>query len=259
MTSIVQGSPLLTDPLLRIQRRREKLQVLLLQVRDHLPALAHEQLCFLDRLGLAPEQLLPVNLVEQALPPWSEVSAADLVVLGGAGSHSAYRDYPFTEPLMELLRRLVEDGRPLFGSCFGHQLLARALGGSVVCDPVAAEVGTFDVVLNEAGLGDPLFADLPASFPAHLGHNDQVCELPPGLISLASSARCRHQIVRVPGRPVYATQFHCELSIEAMRERLQMYRNGYLREDEEEAEVAARFRPTPVADSLLRRFVEHYL
>lgn len=259
MSSITQGSALAPRPLPPLQARRAPLRVLLIQVRDHFPALAHEQLCFLERLGLVPDELVSVNVVEQAVPTWSEAKAADLVVLGGAGSHSAYRDYPFTAPLMELVRRVVDGGRPLFGSCFGHQLLARALGGVVESNPAAAEVGTFDVELTDAGAVDPLFAGAPRRFPVHLGHHDQVRELPPGLISLASSELCRHQVLRAPGRPVYATQFHCELSIEAMRQRLFMYRDGYLRDGEDPAEVESRFRPTRQADGLLQRFIELYL
>jgi GMP synthase (glutamine-hydrolysing) len=256
MTTVLQDSAAAFDPSSHLMRRREALRVLLLQVRDQPAARHHEELCFVERLGLRAEQLVCVNVLEEAVPDWAAVAAADLVLLGGAGSHSAYRDYPFTAPLSTLVQRLVEEGRPFFGSCFGHQFLARALGGTVVHDPERSEVGTFEVKLSEAGRADPLFAGLPSRFLANLGHNDQVAELPPNLVCLASSELCRHQVVRVPGRPVYATQFHCELSIGAMYERLMMYRTGYLRDDEEIDQVVARFRPTDEADGLLRRFVE---
>jgi GMP synthase (glutamine-hydrolysing) len=238
--------------------RHRSLRILLLQVRDHPSALIHEQHCFLERMGLDPEQLVSINLVEQPLPSWGEVSATDLVVLGGAGSHSAHLDYPFTEGLLELVRHLVDHGRPFFGSCFGHQLLARALGGSVVCDPAGSEVGTFEVELTEQGVADALFAGMPRRFPVNLGHNDQVCDLPSGLVSLAFSDRCRHQVLRAGDKPIYATQFHCELSIEGMRQRLLIYRDAYLRAGEEPADIEARFRPTSLADRLLRRFLDLY-
>src|SRR4051812_46706886 len=81
-------------------------RVLLLQVRDHRGAELHEQQCFLGRLGLDAERLSCVNVVGAAVPSTAEALRADLVVLGGAGAHSAYVDYPFTAPLAELVREL---------------------------------------------------------------------------------------------------------------------------------------------------------
>src|SRR6185503_20343648 len=72
-------------------------RVLLLQVRDQPRAELHEQRCFLDRLGLEPERLQAINVVERPVPSVAEALAADVVILGGAGAHSAYVDYPFTE------------------------------------------------------------------------------------------------------------------------------------------------------------------
>src|SRR5581483_11890204 len=103
------------------------LQVLLIQVRDHRGAELHEQQCFVDRLALERERLACVNVVSEGVPSLARALASDLVVLGGAGAHSAYVDYPFTAPLVDLVRELAERGRPFFGSCFGHQFLGRAM------------------------------------------------------------------------------------------------------------------------------------
>jgi GMP synthase (glutamine-hydrolysing) len=238
--------------------RRTALRVLLVQVRDQPSALAHEQVCFRERLGVGPEQLTCANVVDEPVPTVAAALAHDVVVLGGAGAHSAYLDYPFTEPLGELLRELVAAGHPFFGSCFGHQFLARALGGSVVADHANEEVGTFDVDLTTPGALDPLFAGYPRSFPVHLGHHDHVAVLPPGVVGLASSGRCRHQVIRVAGKPVYGSQFHCEMSEQHMRERLLMYRDDYMPGDDPLAELDRRLRPTVEVESLLARFVELY-
>jgi GMP synthase (glutamine-hydrolysing) len=231
------------------------LRVLLLQVRDHRAAELHEQRCFLDRLGLAPERLTSVNVAAEPVPAVGGAARADLVVLGGAGAHSAYLDYPFTERLLELVRELVERDRPFFGSCFGHQFLGRAMGGTVVHDAVNEEVGTFDVELTEAGRRDPLFAGLPESFPVHLGHHDRIDRVPDGVVTLAASARCAQQVIRVTGRPAYGSQFHCEMTDRDMRERVLMYASEYLAGEDPVGELSRRLRPTPVADGLLARFV----
>jgi GMP synthase (glutamine-hydrolysing) len=231
------------------------LRVLLLQVRDHRGAEEHEQRCFLDRLGIGRERLACVNVVSEPVPALGEALAADLVVLGGAGAHSAYVDYPFTAGLVDLVRELVTRDRPFFGSCFGHQFLGRAMGGTVVHDPENEEVGTFELELTADGRRDPLFADLPVRFPVHLGHHDRVDQLPAEVLTLASTPRCSRQVIRVAGKPVYGSQFHCEMTEQDMRERVLMYAADYMPGEDPLGELSRRLRPAPVADLLLARFV----
>jgi GMP synthase (glutamine-hydrolysing) len=234
-------------------------RVLLVQVRDQPRAELHEQQCFLDRLGLERDRLTAVNVAERPVPALAEALAADLVVLGGAGAHSAYVDYPFTEPLAEIVRELTTRGRPFFGACFGHQFLGRALGGSVVHDPANEEIGTFDVELTPDGVDDPVLRGVPRRFAVHLGHHDRIDRVPADMVTLASTARCRQQLVRVAGKPVYGAQFHCEMTDQDMRERVMMYAGDYLAVDDPMAELARRLAPTPWADQILARFVAEYV
>jgi GMP synthase (glutamine-hydrolysing) len=233
--------------------------VLLLQVRDRRSAELHEQQCFLDRLSLAPERLRSINVVDHGVPSLDTAQAHDLVILGGAGAHSAYLDYPFTEPLIGLVNELVDRGRPFFGACFGHQFLGRALGGSVVHDPKNEEIGTFEVDLTPEGVADPLFRGVPQRFAAQLGHHDRIDRMPASLVTLASTGRCTQQVVRVAGKPVYGAQFHCEMTEQHMRERVMMYASDYMTGDDPLAQLAKRLRPTPYADTLLARFVAEYV
>jgi GMP synthase (glutamine-hydrolysing) len=234
---------------------QRRLRVLLLQVRDHVAAERHEQQCFLDRLGIERERLECVNVVAAPVPSSGAAARADLVILGGAGAHSAYVDYPFTEPLIGLIQELVARDRPFFGACFGHQFLGRALGGNVVHDPANEEIGTFDLDVTAAGERDPLFEGLPQRFPVHLGHHDRVDRVPEGVLTLASTGKCPQQVIRVAGKPVYGAQFHCEMTQQHMRERVIMYAGDYLPGDDPAGELGRRLRPTPVADQLLGRFV----
>jgi len=234
-------------------------RVLLLQVRDQRAAELHEQACFIDRLSLTPERLECVNVVERPVPSLDEALAYDLVVLGGAGAHSAYLDYPFTEPLIDLVNELVERDRPFFGACFGHQFLGRALGGSVVHDPANEEIGTFEVDVTPEGSADPLFRGAPQRFAAHLGHHDRIDRVPANLVTLASTARCAQQVVRVAGKPVYGAQFHCEMTEQHMRERVMMYARDYMSGDDPAGQLAKRLKPTPFADGLLARFVAEFV
>lgn len=229
-------------------------RILLVQVRSQRAAERQEVACFRERLGVGEGSLLCWNVIDRPLIRWRDVADADAVILGGAGAHSVTRPYPFTEPLTEVVLRLLADDRPVFGSCWGHQFLALVLGGSVRTDALREEVGTFAVELTDAGAADPLFAGFPRRFTAQLGHHDRVVELPPGAVELAFSAACRNQALRLAGKPVYGTQFHPELSRERIRERLLMYRDGYLR-DGGEARVDSMLAPSPWADRLLEQFV----
>ena len=233
--------------------------VLLLQVRDEPRAEEQERLCFLEAAGLRAERLTCHNLVREPRVSWSRVRRADVVMVGGAGAHTVTREYPFSRPLRETLLRLVDEGKPFFGSCYGHHALVEALGGLVVTDHATGEVGTFAVDLTEAGRRDPLFDGLPSRFPVQLGHHDRVARLPRTLVELAASDRCRYQALRVPGRPIYSTQFHSEMTVEHMTARLIWYRDGYLAERATPEEVSRMLRPSDDSARLIRRFFELYL
>jgi GMP synthase (glutamine-hydrolysing) len=65
--------------------------------------------------------------------------------------------------------------------------------------------------------------------------------------------------VRVAGKPVYGSQFHCEMTEQDMRQRVLMYAADYLPGEDPAGELGRRLHPTPVADDLLRRFVSAFL
>ena len=246
-------APPANDPL-----GRRGLRVVLIQIRGLPQAERHEIWCVRQCTGLAPEQLYPWNVVKRPQVRWSELRDADAILIGGSGDHSVTRDYPFMPWLEDVVRNAVAAGKPLFGICWGHHMLARALGGRVATDPASEEVGTFAVQLCPVGIEDPLFADVPASFSANLVHHDCITELPPGFVELARSERCRCQAIRLTGQPVYGTQFHGEMTSDQLRRRLLMYRSEYIETEEEAETVVAGLRQTDEARRLLRRFLELY-
>lgn len=249
-------SPVAGDVLDRTPARTAERTVLLLQIRDHREAERQERDCFVSISGLAPDRFRFHNLLERPDFGWDDAAGVDTVVVGGAGSHSVTEVYEFTAPLTRFVERWVGEGRPLFGSCFGHQFVARALGGRVETDLARKELGTIDVELTAAGTGDALFAGLPRRFAAQFGHNDRVVELPPGGVELARTELCPIQAYRIADRPVWGCQFHVELDPRRMVERASIYRSGYLPDDEGVARLAASLRPSPEAASLFARFLE---
>ena len=157
-----------------------------------------------------------------------------------------------------MVLRLIDDDRPVFGSCWGHQFLAELGGGTVVEDKDRSEIGTFPIRLTAAGHADPLFAHFPDRFFVQLGHNDRVSTLGPGWLDLARSDLCPFQAIRAAGRPVYGTQFHSEMDEERLRERILVYLNDYVPDAATHQEILRRLRPSLEADRLLEAFLERY-
>lgn len=232
-----------------------RLRILLLQIRDEPEVERQEQECFIHFSGLAAEQFVFRNLVDRPDVTAADLAGFDAVVIGGAGAHSVTEEYPFTAPLAAAVERLVAARLPLFGSCWGHQFIAKALGGTVVTDLDRKELGTFDIELTAAGACDPWLSGLPRRFGVQLGHHDRVVELPPGAVELAASALCPNQAFRLADAPVYGAQFHVELDRERMLERASVYREEYLADHGAMESLEQALRPSPESATLLRRFL----
>src|SRR5271166_4549070 len=106
---------------------------------------------------------------------------ADAFVITGSSSSVTERA-PWMLRAEALVRAIVAADTPLFGICFGHQLIAQALGGEVVRNTRGREIGT--VRVQRVG-DDPLFAGLPRAFDVNATHVDAVTRLPRGAQVLA--------------------------------------------------------------------------
>ena len=219
-----------------------------------------EQICFLERCRLRDEQLHCVNVLEDRVQP-SLLGSVDALLIGGAGEFSAWDDYPWMAPLLEFIRTAVARDLPTFGSCWGHQVIARAFGGTVIHDLDRAELGSGQVYLTEAGMDDPLFGSFPRAFYANMGHHDRVSVLPDQAVELAYSDTQRNQAYRFAEKPVYGTQFHSELDAARERERLIAYRSYYKKEMPSEKDFQAvidNLVDTSEVDDLLYDFLRTY-
>ncbi len=186
-----------------------------------------EQECFLERTRLERHQLDSLNLAH-TIPSLDVLHPYDALFIGGAGEYSATNDYNWTPGMLELVREAHLEKFPTFGSCWGHQIMARALGGEVIHDPSLAEMGCHPVMLTEAGKEDRLFGDYPERFLANMGHHDRIITLPPGGVELAVSETQSYEAFCMADSPMYATQFHSELDAHRERERIIRYRRFYL-------------------------------
>ncbi len=237
---------------------RSQLRLVMLQVRSKIEPLLHEQRCFIEKCGVQRKRTTFINLVDNPDIRWRHVENAHGVIIGGAGGFSVTDHHPFTDPLREIIWRLIDEGRPLFGSCWGHQFLAASLGGRVVIDFDRSEVGSHTVELTSSGTRDPLFEGLSPRFTGQFGHNDRVVDLGPDLEELAYSKLCPNQVIRVRDKPVYGTQFHSELDAESLRTRLMDYAKAYAPDPGVLARILDSLKPSAEAALLLPRFLDLY-
>ena len=128
----------------------DRVRVRLIQIRERRAVLREEQESFRARTGLGPAAFAVTDALTDALSP-ALLDGVDAVMIGGAGAYSVVDTFAWTPGLIDLCRACADREVPLFGSCWGHQFVARAFGGTVVHDPDRAELGTHAVRLTDDG------------------------------------------------------------------------------------------------------------
>ncbi len=116
----------------------------------------------------------------------------------------------WSERTADWIRQAVAIDMPLFGVCYGHQLMAHARGARSRIIR-GRESGSQTITLSPWGIDDPLLIGLPATFPAHLSHLQTVTRLPEGGHGAGRVLPRSHQIVRY-GPHAVSTQFHPEFT-----------------------------------------------
>jgi GMP synthase (glutamine-hydrolysing) len=132
------------------------------------------------------------------------------IIVSGSAS-STYEGETWIRRSEEFLRKAAGREVPIYGICFGHQLLAQAFGGKVEKCPRGWELGTVPFLVDPEARDDPLFAGLPEEFEVQQSHGDIVSELPGEAVCLGSSSHWPIQAFRL-GDKIWGTQFHPEFT-----------------------------------------------
>ena len=128
----------------------------------------------------------------------ASVHEADGWLLTGS-RHGAYEAHPFIAPLEAFIREAYEAEVPLVGICFGHQLIAKALGGTVVKSPKGWSVGAQDYDFGGETIS------------LNAWHQDQVVTLPRDARVLGESSFCNYAAL-IYGDRALTVQAHPEFS-----------------------------------------------
>jgi GMP synthase-like glutamine amidotransferase len=143
------------------------------------------------------------DVVKGELP--GSPDACDAYLATGS-RYSAYENRDWIFALKEYVRRLHETSTPFIGVCFGHQVLAEALGGEVEAAGQGWGVGIHEMrVTGKERWMEPQQDDCRLQYM----HADQVQRLPPGAVVLASAPHCPVAMFRV-GETMLGIEGHPE-------------------------------------------------
>lgn len=151
-----------------------------------------------------------------SLPQGAAIANFDGVAITGSPL-GAHEDKPEVRHMIELARNVFMSGVPSFGSCFGLQLMAAALGGDVRINPNGVEIGIArQIRVNADGQSHAMFAGRAPVFDALATHWDEVCRVPDGGRVLASNDLTHVQAMDVTrGKCTFwGVQYHPEYSLD---------------------------------------------
>ncbi|MDX3905503.1 MAG: glutamine amidotransferase [Pigmentiphaga sp.] len=202
--------------------------------------------------GLNPARLARVAAYKGEMPEAPSRYAAALIT----GSRANVTDHaPWSEACAGWVRDAMDASLPMFGICYGHQLMSYSLGGRIDYLGDGRELGTQQVELTDEAKSDPLLAGIPALFAAHFIHEQTVAEPPAGTVVLARNGRDRHQMLRYGPRAV-SVQFHPEFTVPVMRAYFDVMKTGLAEEGLDVPALRAAVAETPVSHGIMRRFFQ---
>jgi GMP synthase (glutamine-hydrolysing) len=170
------------------------------------------------------------------------------VVITGSVAMVSARE-PWSERAAAWLAEIVaKDAVPALGLCYGHQLLAHALGGEVGPNPNGREMGTVEVHL----VADPPLFE-PGVYLGHTSHLEAVLRPPRGAQVLARTALDPHSVLRYGPRQ-WGTQFHPEFDAEILRCYVEARREVLADEGRDPDAMLERIEETPELARVLERF-----
>ncbi len=204
----------------------------------------------IEALAVCRSQVETVDVtVGERLPAFHQVSG--IVITGSHAMVTEHHDW--SEYSAEWIKVAADKQIPTLGICYGHQLIAYALGGSVDYMPDGREVGTLPVTLHPSAQEDALLHDLPEQILVQLSHRQAVMELPQDTVLLASSDRVPFEAFRYGDR-VWGMQFHPEFSMDVMQAYSRYARSGLESEGFDPDHIYRQITDTPNGLTIMQRF-----
>ena len=242
------------------KKNRGELKILLMQIREDEQVAKEELNSFANHAGLKPCQLEVLNCFETPVFDETVLKGYDSLWVGGASEANVLQpqQYTFMESAKKLLLYCCENNIPVFASCFGFQLAILALSGEIVDSDGEYEMGTIPISLAKSSKHDLLLHDTPEQFLAVSVHKQKAIKLPLRAELLAYTDTCLH-VIKVKNKPFWAFQFHPEVDLQILIERLTIYQECYTEGSEHLSQVLSSAKETPESNVLMRKFVDRVL
>ncbi len=210
-------------------------------------------------LSKAPLRVRTHNVIEEGEP---EVKESDQAVIIGGSPHCLDENLPWMKTLKDFVRGVAETKTKMMGVCFGHQVIAEALGGKVERCSAGGELGEISIDLTELGKGDDMFRKFPTTFTALAAHRDVVTELPKGAEVLAKNTSNEYQALSM-GDNIRSIQFHPEMTSGYFYDLIHRYKDTFkdlgLMKDEAHFEEMAKTLTQKDASSMSMRVLINFL
>jgi GMP synthase-like glutamine amidotransferase len=208
---------------------------------------------FVSLLSKADESLAfeSVALLDgETLPDPAGVEAA--VITGSP--FGVYDSTPWMHRLRDFVRRAFASGTPMVGICFGHQVIADAMGGHVRKSEKGWGVGRHTYQILERR---PWMSHAGSSLSLSVSHQDQVISPPKGAVTLARSAHTEHAMIVYEEAPVMSVQGHPEFG-DAFSTALYSARRGKSLSDEQ-VNIAIESLRQPEDNALVGEWIVNFL
>jgi GMP synthase (glutamine-hydrolysing) len=161
--------------------------------------------------GAQVDACYPADL-SASLPQGQALEGYDGVAITGSSLH-IYNNGAEVQRQIDLVRAIFETGTPVFGSCWGLQIITTAAGGAVRKNPAGREIGFGrSIRLSEAGRKHPMYAGKADVFNAPTVHLDEVVTMAPGSVLLSSNAVSKVQAIELKAgqSTAWGVQYHPE-------------------------------------------------
>ncbi len=164
-------------------------------------------------VGIVPHLIYQDDLLDS--------SEGDAWIISGSGDSVLDRS-EWMLRLEDLIRKGTLLGKPILGICFGHQIIANALGGSVICNPKGWEVGSQTIQVTAAGKTSAFFRGFPTEPTVYETHEDIVDRLPEQAELLAINPKGIQAFSY--DDHVFGVQFHPEFTFEIICEYVKLHK-----------------------------------
>lgn len=187
----------------------------------------------------------------ESLPDLGDIAAIIIT-----GSHAMVTEQTkWRINFSQWLRGIAHSFIPVLGICYGHQLLAQALGGQVDYHPKGKEIGTVSIELTAAGKKDTLMGVLPEKFFGHVTHAQTVITLPFNGRLLAKNNFEEHHAFTV-NKNIWGVQFHPEFDAGVTRAYINEQKDSLEKEGHEMNKLLNSVQEHNYGKMLLQRFIE---